>query len=122
PYPSPFPYTTLFRSFPVTNFPANGQYTLRVQGFDNKNGAISNDTASVTFTIQAQQTTSLSVSSASGSYGATVDLSATLSAGGSGVGGKTVNFSLNGGSSVGTATTNSSGVATLSNVSLGSIG
>src|SRR5205823_13823688 len=52
----------------------------------------------------------------------TVDLSATLSAGGSGIGGKTVNFSLNGGSSVGTATTNSSGVATLSNVSLGSIG
>jgi hypothetical protein len=62
-------------------------------------------------------TTSLSVASVSGTYGGTANLSATLTAGSSGVSGKLVSFTLNG-SSVGSATTNASGVASLSGVSL----
>ncbi len=70
----------------------------------------------------AQATTSLAVSAATGTYGGTTNLSATLTltADGSGVSGKTVTFTLNG-TSVGSATTNSSGVATISNVSLSGI-
>ena len=64
--------------------------------------------------------TSLSVDPATGSFGGTVSLSATLSSGGNGVPGKNINFSLNG-SSVGSALTDSSGVATLSNASLSGI-
>ncbi|HSC50007.1 MAG TPA: carboxypeptidase-like regulatory domain-containing protein [Gaiellaceae bacterium] len=65
--------------------------------------------------------TSLAVSAASGTYGGTASLSATLTSGGNGVGGETVAFSLNG-SSVGSAVTNGSGVATLANASLAGIG
>ncbi|HLL73468.1 MAG TPA: T9SS-dependent M36 family metallopeptidase [Pyrinomonadaceae bacterium] len=64
--------------------------------------------------------TSLSVNSASGTQGGTVNLSATLTDGTNGIGGKTVSFTLNG-ASAGNAVTNASGVASLSNVSLGSI-
>jgi hypothetical protein len=67
--------------------------------------------------------TALSVASAAGTYGGTTGLSATLtqSPGGAPVGGKSVSFSLNG-TSVGSAVTNGSGVATLASASLGSIG
>jgi hypothetical protein len=64
--------------------------------------------------------TSLAVSSASGTYGGTVNLTATLTSGASGLSGKTIAFTLNG-TSVGSATTNSSGVATLNNASLSGI-
>jgi hypothetical protein len=64
--------------------------------------------------------TSLAAASATGTYGGTVNLSATLTSGGNGVSGKSVSFTLNG-SSVGSATTNASGVASLSNVSLSGI-
>ena len=64
--------------------------------------------------------TSLAVSAATGTYGGTTDPSATLTTGGSGVSGKSVSFTLNG-NSVGSAMTNGSGVATLSNVSLSGI-
>ena len=66
--------------------------------------------------------TSLNVSVASGTYGGTVNLSATLTttSGGTAVSNKTISFTLNGGS-VGTAITNPSGVATLSSVSLSGI-
>src|SRR5947207_3112376 len=64
--------------------------------------------------------TSLAVSSASGTYGGTVNLTATLTSGASGLSGKTIAFTLNG-NSVGSATTNSSGVATLNNASLSGI-
>jgi YDG domain/Bacterial Ig-like domain (group 3) len=69
---------------------------------------------------RAIQNTALSTSSATGTYGGTTNLSATLTSGGSGVSGKTVTFKLNG-TTVGTATTTSSGVATLSNASLAGI-
>jgi hypothetical protein len=64
--------------------------------------------------------TSLAADPASGAYGGTTNLSATLTSGGPGLGGKSINFVLDG-SPVGSATTDASGVATLSNVSLGSI-
>jgi hypothetical protein len=64
--------------------------------------------------------TSLSVGSATGTYGGTTTLTATLKSGTSNVSGKTVDFSLNGGSAI-SATTDANGVATLSNVSLGTI-
>jgi len=64
--------------------------------------------------------TSLSVNSATGTQGGTVNLSATLTDGTNGIGGKTVSFTLNG-TSAGSAVTDANGVATLSNASLGSI-
>ena len=57
---------------------------------------------------------------ASGTYGGTVNLSATLTSSGSAVSGKTINFTLNG-NSVGSATTNGSGVATKTGASLSGI-
>ena len=64
--------------------------------------------------------TGLAVNSASGTAGGTVNLSATLTDGTTGLGGKTVSFTLNG-VGVGNATTDGSGVASLSNASLGNI-
>jgi len=64
--------------------------------------------------------TSLSVNPATGTQGGTVNLSATLTDGTNGIGGKTVSFTLNG-VSAGNAVTDASGVASLSNASLGSI-
>src|SRR5262249_14285428 len=66
-------------------------------------------------------TPSLAVSSASGTYGATTTVSATLTASGAAVAGKSVSFTLNG-NSVGSALTDGSGVVTLSGVSLSGIG
>ncbi len=64
--------------------------------------------------------TSLSVGSATGTYGGTVNLSATLTDGPSPLSGKTINFTLNG-NSVGSAVTDGSGIATLNNASLAGI-
>jgi uncharacterized repeat protein (TIGR01451 family) len=55
--------------------------------------------------------------SGSGTYGSTATLNATLTEGGFPLSGKSVSFSING-NGVGSATTNGSGVATLSGVSL----
>jgi hypothetical protein len=63
--------------------------------------------------------TTLTVAPASGPYGGTADLTATLTAG-SGVAGKTVSFTLNG-VPAGSATTDASGVATVSAASLSGI-
>ena len=70
---------------------------------------------------QIQQPTSLSAVSGTGTYAGTATLTATLTAGGSPLAGKTVTFTLSNGTtltSVGSATTDANGVATLSNVSL----
>jgi len=64
--------------------------------------------------------TSLAAASATGTYGGTSTLSATLTAGAVGVSGKTINFTVNG-NAAGSASTNASGVATVSNVSLSGI-
>jgi hypothetical protein len=63
---------------------------------------------------------SMAVAAASGPYGGTTTLSATLTSGGNGVSGRSVAFSLNG-NAVGTDATDNSGLATLSNVSLAGI-
>jgi hypothetical protein len=65
--------------------------------------------------------TSLAVASASGTEGGSADLSATLTAGGTGLSGKMIDFTLNG-SSVGSAVTGPDGTARLSNVALTGIG
>jgi hypothetical protein len=62
----------------------------------------------------------VTVAPASGTYGGTVNLSATLTSSGSPVSGKTLNFTLNG-NPVGSAITNGSGVATKTGVSLAGI-
>ena len=66
--------------------------------------------------------TGLAVARASGTYGGTTTLTATLTAGSVGVPGQTITFTLNGQPFSGnTAVTDSSGVATLQNVSLAGI-
>jgi MBG domain (YGX type) len=84
-------------------------------------------------TVQTQQDTSLAVDAASGTYGGTTTLSATLTktSDGTGIGDKTIVFSLRGSAVCDNDTadatkpdcpkTNTSGVATLNNVSLSGI-
>jgi hypothetical protein len=67
------------------------------------------------------QTTTLTVAASPARYGGTTTLTATLKSGSTGLGCRTVTFSLNG-NHVGSALTDSSGTATLPNASLGSIG
>jgi Carboxypeptidase regulatory-like domain/Bacterial Ig-like domain (group 3) len=64
--------------------------------------------------------TTLASAAATGTYGGTTTLSATLTSGGNDVPGETVSFMLNG-SSVGGATTDANGVAELDDVSLSGI-
>jgi hypothetical protein len=64
--------------------------------------------------------TGVSVLNASGPYGGTVDLQATLASGGAGIAGKTITFFLNS-VSVGTAVTGNDGVANLTNVSVAGV-
>jgi hypothetical protein len=102
----------------------NGDRYLRYEAF------LSTTNSSVTPSISSVQTcfqdvapavaTTLAPASASGAYGGTTTLSATLTSGGNGVPGESVSFTVNS-SSVGSATTNASGVATLQNVSLSGI-
>jgi uncharacterized repeat protein (TIGR01451 family) len=83
----------------------------------NTNTPTLNDVTVCVNTVSSIVTTTLTAAPATGTYGGTVNLSATLTDGTNGIGGKSVSFTLNG-NSVGSASTNASGVATLSNVSL----
>jgi hypothetical protein len=74
----------------------------------------------VCFSNVALASTTLAVNSATGTFGGTVNPSATLTSSGNPVSGKSVEFTLNG-NNVGSATTNASGVASLSNASLSGI-
>ena len=67
------------------------------------------------------EATTLEEVSGSGPFGGSATLSATLTADGAGVEGMAIDFTLNG-AAVGSASTDSSGVASLSNVSLAGIG
>ena len=107
---------------------ATGSYnvTASAPGYTTANASVTLTAGTTTvqdFNLAATgaASTSLNVASASGTYGGTTTLSATLTSGGSGLSGKTVSFTLNG-NSAGSATTNGSGVATLLNVSLSGIG
>jgi uncharacterized repeat protein (TIGR01451 family) len=86
----------------------------------NTNTPTLNDVTVCVNTVSSIVTTTLTAAPATGTYGGTVNLSATLTDGTNGVGGKSVSFTLNG-NSAGSASTNASGVATLSNVSLAGI-
>lgn len=83
-------------------------------------GAITPTLNDVTVCFSDLLPTTLQASAATGVQNGTADLSATLTAGGSGLLGKTINFSLNG-TSVGNAVTDSNGVATLTAASLNGI-
>jgi hypothetical protein len=73
------------------------------------------------FTVtQPQQATSISAVSGLGTYGGTASLTATLKAGTTPLSGKSISFTING-SAAGAATTDGSGVATLSGASLSGI-
>jgi hypothetical protein len=73
------------------------------------------------FTVtQTQQATSISSVSGSGTYGGSASLTATLKEGTTPLSGKTISFTLNG-SAAGTATTDASGIATVSGVSVSGI-
>jgi hypothetical protein len=71
----------------------------------------------VTLCVDNKIVTTLTAAPASGVFGGTVNLSATLTDGSTGISGQTVSFTLNG-NSAGSAVTDASGVASLTNVSL----
>ncbi|MEP6740891.1 MAG: carboxypeptidase regulatory-like domain-containing protein [bacterium] len=99
----------------------NGLRYLKYEAFLTTNSSNVTPTLNdVTVCFSNTVPTFLVVGSASGPYGGTVNLSATLTDGVSPLSGKTVSFSLNG-NNVGSAVTNASGVASLSSVSLSGI-
>ena len=92
-------------------------------GTTNPCTAVLGNSAALTVTFNGVAGTTFAVSPASGAYGgSTGSIAATLTrtSGGTAVSGKTISFTVNGGS-IGTATTNGSGVATLSSASLSGI-
>src|SRR5579859_4210337 len=96
----------------------SGNRYLKYQASLSTSNAASTPTLNdVTVCFNDTPNTTLVVAAASGTFGGTADLSATLSSGGTGLSGKSVAFTLNG-SSAGSATTDGSGVATVSAVSL----
>lgn len=88
-----------------------------VAGIDQRGVSRTKDKCDIGAYELAPAATGLSTSSASGAPGQTTTLTATLTRDDIGVPGESIDFTL-GGSSVGSATTNASGVATLSDVSL----
>jgi hypothetical protein len=99
----------------------NGFRYLKYKAYlSTTNGAVTPTVSDVTACFSRSLVTSLAADPAAGSYGGTVNLSATLTGVTGGVSGKSIDFSLNG-SPVGSGTTDGSGVATLSNASLGTI-
>jgi Tol biopolymer transport system component len=95
---------------------AVGSSTVTISASNSFNSAA---TASLTITIAAP--TGLTVANASGSFGGTTTLTATLMSAGTPLAGQQVSFSLNG-SPAGTATTNASGIASLGGVGLAGTG
>jgi hypothetical protein len=115
--------------YQYTNLPT-GTYTVNVTATGYSSSTTNNvNVSSGSTTTQNVQlnpptvNTTLAVGSSNGTYGNTTTLTATLTqAGGSAVSGKTVTFTLNSANFANnTATTNASGVATLTNVSLAGI-
>src|SRR2546428_418996 len=106
--------------------PATYNVTASAAGYITANASVAVSAGTTTtqnfaLVASAAATTSLAVGAASGTYGGTTTLSATLTAGGTGVSGKSISFSLNG-NPIGSASTNGSGIATLSTASLSGIG
>ena len=83
--------------------------------------ATSEEKTGTTLITVVRSASALAVANVTGVFGGTVDLSATLTAGGSPVANRSIEFSLTG-TAVATATTDAGGVARIRGVSLGSIG
>ena len=99
----------------------NGLRYLKYQAFLNtSDGTVTPTLNDVTVCFSNTVPTTLMTSSASGTYGGTANLSATLTDGISPLSGRTINFSLNG-NGVGSAVTDGSGGASLPNASLAGI-
>ena len=99
----------------------DGLRYLKYQGFLSTTISTSSPTVNdVTVCFSNTVPTTLVVNPATGTYGGTADLSATLTDGVSPLSGKTVNFTLNGNSG-GSAITDGSGLATLPSTSLAGI-
>jgi Bacterial Ig-like domain (group 3) len=98
---------------------AAGLSSWNCSGTTNPCSAVIGGGAGLTVTFNALSATGLTVSPASGTYGGTVSLTATLtrSSNGAAISAKTITFTLNG-INVGSATTTASGIANLSNVSV----
>jgi MBG domain (YGX type)/Carboxypeptidase regulatory-like domain len=93
----------------------NGMRYLKYQAILTSGGTATPTLNDVTICFNS--TAALTVAPAFGIYGGTTTLSAVLTAGGAGVSGRLIRFTLNG-TSVGAALSNSAGAATLPNVSL----
>jgi hypothetical protein len=106
--------------FNVPSGTTTGTYTASIKANASIPGVGPGPGTAVTLNVSGTAPTSLTVSPGTGTYGGTVNLSATLTSSGSPVSGKTITFTLNG-NTVGTASTNVSGVATLNGVSLSGI-
>jgi len=99
----------------------NGNRYLKYQAFLATSSSTSTPVLNdVTVCYNNTLPTALTVNSATGTYGGSVNLSATLTDGVSPLSGKTISFALNG-NNVATAVTDGSGVATLLNASLNGI-
>jgi hypothetical protein len=99
----------------------NGLRYLKYQAFLTTTSNASTPTLNdVTVCFSNTVPTTLTVNSATGTYGGTVNLSATLTDGVSPLSGKTIAFTLNG-NSVGSGVTDGSGIASLANASLAGI-
>jgi hypothetical protein len=122
---SPTGVTSVITFDPQNEGQFSGSVTYRASGLNSSGttgNAITRDvTINVSATVidctPAEVETYLSVASATGTYGGETTLSATLSAGGDGVEGASIDFTISG-SPVGSATTGTDGTATLVNVSL----
>jgi hypothetical protein len=100
---------------------AAGTYHGELQMRNTGGATATTDVYFFKFTVApTQQATSISSVSGSGTYGGTASLTATLQAGTTPLSGKSISFTING-SAAGTATTDASGVATLSGASLSGI-
>jgi Pectate lyase superfamily protein len=94
-----------------------GPHELEAMAVDQSANLSTESNVSVQVGVSAQAGTGLAVGTASGVYGGTTTLTATLTSGGAPVGNEPVLFTLNG-TAVGSAVTNGNGVATLPGVRL----
>jgi hypothetical protein len=108
---------------PTTSGLLSGTVTFVATGTNLNNNSITRtDVLTVSGTVSScAAATTLAVEPATGTYAGTTALSATLTADANPVSGLSVSFILNG-ASVGSATTDASGVASLSNIGLSGIG
>ena len=104
----------------TVSFTGNAAGTIAVSAVYPGDANHSGSSGSASITVTAQAATNLTVAPATGGYGGTVNLSATLTSAGTPVSGKPIGFALNG-VSVGSATTDTNGIASLNGVNLGTI-